>query len=99
MDRISPHPPPAPALTPAEVIMKLEADLGRLSPVQKMLIGTDGSVTNLLEVVTNNPIEIETLEQRVVPADGGVAEELAINPGEPVNYRVVVLKNLAAGRL
>ncbi|HOV81088.1 MAG TPA: beta-ribofuranosylaminobenzene 5'-phosphate synthase [Methanothrix sp.] len=92
MDRISPHPPPAPALTPAEVIMKLEADLGRLSPVQKMLIGTDGSVTNLLEVVTNNPIEIETLEQRVVPADGGVAEELAINPGEPVNYRVVVLK-------
>ena len=76
----------------AREILKLENILGRLSPVQKMLLGTDGSVTNLLEVVTESPVEIETLVQRVVPADEAVARELQINPGEEVNYRVVLLK-------
>ena len=66
--------------------------MGRLSPVQKMLLGTDGSVTNLLEVITGSPIEIETLVQRVVPADEAVARELQINPGEEVNFRIVLLK-------
>ena len=72
--------------------MKLENLVGRLSPVQKMLLGTDGSVTSLLEVVTESHIEIETLEQRVVPADEAVAKELQIDPGDEVNYRVVLLK-------
>ena len=73
-------------------ILKLENMVGRLSPVQKMLLGTDGSVTSLLEVVMNSPVEIETLVQRVVPADEAVARELQVNPGEEVNYRVVLLK-------
>ncbi len=73
-------------------ILKLENLVGRLSPVQKMLLGTDGSVTSLLEIVTEGPVEIETLVQRVVPADEAVAKELQINPGEEVNYRVVLLK-------
>jgi beta-ribofuranosylaminobenzene 5'-phosphate synthase len=73
-------------------ILKLESIVGRLSPVQKMLLGTDGSVTNLLEVVTESPIEIETLVQKVVPADEAVARELQVNPGEEVNFRVVLLK-------
>ena len=92
MDQFSLHPPLPSALTPAEEIAKLESAVGRLSPVQKMLIGTDGSVTNLLEVVTSGPVEIETLEQRVISADESVAEQLAVDPGEPVNYRVVLLK-------
>ena len=73
-------------------ISKLESIVGRLSPVQKMLLGTDGSVTSLLEVVTESPIEIETLMQKVVPADEAVAKELQVNPGEEVNFRVVLLK-------
>jgi len=73
-------------------IQKLESIVGRLSPVQKMLLGTDGSVTNLLEVVTGSPVEIETLVQKVVPADEAVAKELQVNPGEDVNFRVVLLK-------
>ena len=73
-------------------ILKLESIVGRLSPVQKMLLGTDGSVTSLLEVVTESPVEIETLVQRVVPADEDVARELQVNPGEEVNFRVVLLK-------
>ncbi|MFZ2472292.1 MAG: beta-ribofuranosylaminobenzene 5'-phosphate synthase [Methanothrix sp.] len=73
-------------------IQKLESIVGKLSPVQKMLLGTDGSVTGLLEVVTGSPVEIETLVQKVVPADETVAKELQVNPGEEVNFRVVLLK-------
>jgi beta-ribofuranosylaminobenzene 5'-phosphate synthase len=76
----------------ARDILKLESIVGRLSPVQKMLLGTDGSVTSLLEVVTGCPVEIETLMQKVVPADEAVARELQVNPGEEVNFRVVLLK-------
>jgi beta-ribofuranosylaminobenzene 5'-phosphate synthase len=80
-----------------EEIARLEEAVGRLSPVQKMLLGTDGSVTCLLEVVTGSPVEIETLAQRVVAADERTARELEIEPGDEVNYRVVKLKSSASG--
>jgi beta-ribofuranosylaminobenzene 5'-phosphate synthase len=57
-----------------------------------MLLGTDGSVTGLLEVVTESPVEIKTLVQKIVPADEAVAEQLQIAPGEQVNFRVVLLQ-------
>lgn len=74
-------------------ILKLERSLGSLSPVQKMLLGTDGSVTDLLEVVTESPVEIRTLVQKIVSADEAMAEELQIAPGDKVNYRIVLLQN------
>jgi beta-ribofuranosylaminobenzene 5'-phosphate synthase len=73
-------------------ISQLEEIVGRLSPVQKMLLGTDGSVTNLLEVITGNPVEIETLSQEVIPADCQIASDLEIEKGDEVNYRIVKLK-------
>jgi beta-ribofuranosylaminobenzene 5'-phosphate synthase len=48
----------------AKAISELENAVGKLSPIQKMLLGTDGSVTSLLEIVTGQPVEIETLVQR-----------------------------------
>ena len=33
-------------------IEAIESEIGRLSPVQKILLGTDGSVTQLLEAIT-----------------------------------------------
>jgi beta-ribofuranosylaminobenzene 5'-phosphate synthase len=81
----------------AAKISEMESIVGRLSPVQKMLLGTDGSVTGLLEVVTGSQIEIETLVQRTVPADESVADELKIKPKDDVNYRVVKLKRADTG--
>lgn len=81
-----------PSFPMAARISELERSVGRLSPVQKMLLGTDGSVTSLLEVITGSPVEIETLVQEIVLADQSVAEELKVNPGDEVNYRVVKLK-------
>lgn len=81
----------------AQKIAQLEESIGRLSPVQKMLLGTDGSVTSLLEVITGDEVGIETLDQKVVKADSTVASELNIGIGDPVNYRIVKLKNSRTG--
>jgi beta-ribofuranosylaminobenzene 5'-phosphate synthase len=85
------------SLSAAKKISELERMVGKLSPVQKMLLGTDGSVTSLLEIITGSPIEIETLAQRVVPAEKSVAAELKIKPGEEVNHRIVKLKRADTG--
>ena len=74
-------------------LLSIEEKIGRLSPVQKILLGTDGSVTKLLEVVTGEPVTITTRAQKIVPADEKIAEELEVSVGDPVNYRVVELKN------
>ena len=44
---------------------------------EKMLLGTDGSVTNLLEILFNREVTVETITQRIVDC---------------VNYRSVILK-------
>jgi len=80
-------------------IRKIEAEVGRLSPVQKILLGTDGSVTQLLAAVTGSEIAIKTRMQEIVPADPVCAEHLGIPVGEPVNYRVVELKDSVSGQV
>jgi beta-ribofuranosylaminobenzene 5'-phosphate synthase len=87
----------SPASKITEKILEIENAVGKLSPVQKMLLGTDGSVTNLLEVITGSPIEIETLEQKILPANETVAGELNINPGDDINHRIVKLKRADNG--
>jgi beta-ribofuranosylaminobenzene 5'-phosphate synthase len=75
----------------------IERDVGHLSNFQKFLLGTDGSVTQILEAVTGHPVSITTLEQEIVPADAAVAGRLSIRIGESVNHRVVELKDAETG--
>jgi len=77
----------------SEKLRNIEKELGRLSPAQKILLGTDGSVTKMLEVITGSPVGITTRVQEIIGADNRIAGELQIDPGDPVNYRVVELKN------
>ncbi|MDI6718027.1 MAG: beta-ribofuranosylaminobenzene 5'-phosphate synthase [Methanomicrobiales archaeon] len=81
------------------MLEELERELGALSTVQKILLGTDGSVTALLEIVTGGPVEIETLLQEVGPCDAALAESLGIAEGDPVNHRIVELKNGRTGEV
>ncbi|MCK8517901.1 beta-ribofuranosylaminobenzene 5'-phosphate synthase [Methanoculleus sp. 7T] len=81
----------------SEKIREIEQRVGRLSPMQKILIGTDGSVTNLLEMATGHPVGITTLVQEVVAADPTTAAALEIEPGDEVNYRVVELRDSVTG--
>lgn len=57
----------------------------------RICAGTDGSVTQLLEVLTGKRVEVKTLEQRVIKATPEIAELLEIRAGEEVNKRVVTL--------
>ena len=81
----------------AAQLQAIEQEVGRLSPVQKILLGTEGSVTHLLEVVTGSRVTIVTKVQQVVAADREVAAFLNIGEGEPVNYRVVEIRNEETG--
>lgn len=83
----------------SERIQEIEQRIGRLSPMQKILIGTDGSVTTLLEMVTGHPVSITTRVQEVVTADRRTAAALEIEPGDEVNHRVVELKDSVTGEV
>ena len=74
-------------------IRDIEETVGQLSRVQKILLGTDGSVTQLLESITGNPVTVKTLVQEIVPADAQTAGRVDVSIGEPVNHRVVELRD------
>ena len=79
-------------------IRDLERDTGKLSRVQKILLGTDGSVTRILEMITGAPVRITTLTQEVIPAGREAAALLGVAEGEPVNHRVVRIEDSATSR-
>ena len=83
----------------SDMIKKIESQVGRLSPVQKILLGTDGSVTQLLESVTGSRIAVRTRIQEIIPAGTDISANLGIQPGDPVNYRVIELINTANGEV
>jgi len=72
---------------------ELERVAGPLTPLQRILLGTDGSVTRILELATGAPVAITTLQQTVEAADLLVAQRLDVPPGQKVNHRIVELKN------
>lgn len=83
----------------AEKLRELETEVGTLSPMQKFLLGTDGSVTTLLENALDCEVTVQTLSQEVVPADEHAALSLGIPEGEPVNHRIVTLNEGSDGRV
>jgi len=83
----------------AQAIREIESQVGRISPVQKFLLGTDGSVTQLLESVTGKKVVIRTLVQRIEPADRQTADNLSIAEGDPVNYRIVEIRTGDTGNV
>jgi len=78
-------------------IRELERELGKLSRVQKILLGTDGSVTRILEVITGGRVRITTLSQEVVGAGKEAAGFLRVREGDPVNHRVVKIESETGG--
>jgi beta-ribofuranosylaminobenzene 5'-phosphate synthase len=83
----------------ARAIAEMEEKVGRISPVQKFLLGTDGSVTQILESITGKKVVIRTLVQKVIPADRAAADNLSIAEGEPVNFRIVEIRTEDSGEV
>jgi beta-ribofuranosylaminobenzene 5'-phosphate synthase len=82
-----------------ELFRSLEDEAGPLSAPQRILLGTDGSVTNLLEVLTCSRVNVVTRAQEVNPADPSAADLLNVPVGDPVNYRVVDLVRSDTGEI
>jgi chorismate-pyruvate lyase len=57
----------------------------------RICAGTDGSVTQLLEVLTGKRVKVITLKQHVIKASPDIAELLEIETGKEVNSRLVTL--------
>ena len=57
----------------------------------RICAGTDGSVTQLLEVLTGKTVEVKTLEQSLIKATHDIAKLFDIDVGEEVNSRLVTL--------
>jgi beta-ribofuranosylaminobenzene 5'-phosphate synthase len=83
----------------ARAIADMETQVGRISPVQKFLLGTDGSVTRILESITGKKVVIRTLVQKVIPADRAAADNLSIAEGDPVNFRIVEIRTEESGEV
>lgn len=64
-----------------------------MNALHRILLTTDGSVTAIIEAVTQSQVIVETVVQEIVKASKEVAERLKIQEGEDVNYRVVYLKS------
>ncbi|MBT8507728.1 beta-ribofuranosylaminobenzene 5'-phosphate synthase [Methanomicrobiaceae archaeon CYW5] len=79
-------------------LRELESQVGTLSPMQKILLGTDGSVTTLLENALGCEVTVNTLFQEVVPADERVASSLGIRTGEQINHRIITLNDRETGK-
>ena len=89
-------------MTPPDIAGMIEAverQLPSLSPLQKVLLLTDGSVTILLEAASGERVDVRTIAQDVVPADAVQAERLKSAIGDPVNRRVVNLVGARTGRV
>jgi beta-ribofuranosylaminobenzene 5'-phosphate synthase len=83
----------------ARAIADMEVQVGRISPVQKFLLGTDGSVTQILESITGKKVVIRTLVQKVIPADRVAAENLSVAEGDPINFRIVEIRTEESGEV
>jgi chorismate-pyruvate lyase len=57
----------------------------------RICAGTDGSVTQLLEVLTGKTVEVKTLGQGIIKATPDIAKLLYIEVGDEVNSRLVTL--------
>jgi chorismate-pyruvate lyase len=67
------------------------------TPFERMLLGTDGMVTHILEAYAKEPIEVSKLLQRIEPATAPDAA-MELSEGDEVLRRQVVLRGRCSGR-
>lgn len=70
-----------------EMLMSVEeADGVTLSPVERLLLATDGTVTHMLEALTRGPVNVEILSRDV---SGGVLDRKVVLTREQDGSRLV----------
>ena len=73
-----------------------ELDVSALDPVQRVLLVTDGTLTEILEAIFLEPVELVKIGQKNVPVD---ASHAALDPeaGETIIERKIVLRGGQSG--
>ncbi|MFZ2071928.1 MAG: chorismate pyruvate-lyase family protein [Halobacteriota archaeon] len=62
-----------------------------LQPIHRVLLGHDGSMTELLELISCCEVALRTVTQSVVPCPPAAAGPLEVTVGEPVNERDILI--------
>ena len=62
-----------------------------LLPIHRVLLGNDGSMTSLLELISCCEVTLRTIKQSVIPCPHEAADLLAIDVGEAVNERDIII--------
>jgi len=74
-----------------EMLADFEKKSGiKLSETRKILAVTDGSITQIIEILKGAPVRLKTIQQRVSQA-GKEAEKLGVSPEDEVNFREVLI--------
>jgi chorismate-pyruvate lyase len=73
-----------------------DADFTSPDPVQRLLLTTDGTLTELLEALNGEKICVIVLRQEIAPAETNI-ETLAVTTGEPLLKREVILTGQRSG--
>jgi len=70
-----------------------------LQPLHRVLLGHDGSMTALLELIACSEVALRTIKQSIVPCPQEAADLLAVAAGEPTNERDILIVRLSDGCL
>lgn len=72
-------------------IKKIETQLGNLSDIEKILLITDGSITNILDIIKGH-VTIKTIKNDFCEVNG-LADELKLQKKDVLNYREVSIEH------
>lgn len=67
----------------------------QLLPLHRVLLGHDGSMTRLLELIVQEEVALRTLRQCVVPCPQRAARLLGVRTGEPSNERDITISRMS----
>jgi chorismate-pyruvate lyase len=71
-------------------------EIDKLAPLQRLLLHYDGTLTDLIEALSGEPIRLRKLEHRVAAAQHSVAA-LELESGEPLIDRTIQLQGERSG--
>jgi chorismate-pyruvate lyase len=74
-----------------------DVELSSLDPLERLLLASDGTLTDMLEALYLETISLVTLHQRMYPAPRRL-DSLELDPGELVLDRRVLLRGRQSGR-
>lgn len=75
----------------------MTSDYSDLTRFQRMLVGTDGTVTHILEAYAGEPVDVVKLRQELETADGA-GDDLDVAPDDKVLLRHVLLRGRHSAR-